>query len=214
MLTPAVEKLLSISSPPLFNADQRVESSELHAGGGPLADDLAKILNARNGFFAFEGALRFFPSRSVPISYGMIEWNSQDLWRFEYAALAQGCLFFAEDIFGGQFAMADGKICTFDPETGQAAEVAADLEGWAAAILADYEVLTGYQLAREWQVKHGKLAGRDRLVPKTPFVLGGDFALSNLVAVDAVKGMRARGNLARQIRDLPDGAKIRYEVTQ
>lgn len=182
-------------------------------GAGTRAVDLAEILNARNGFFAFEGALRFFPSRSVPVSYGMIEWNGQDLWRFEYNDLTQGCLFFAEDIFGGQFAVVNEKICTFDSETGQIVEVAADFDRWAALILADYEVLTGYQLAREWQVKHGKLAGRDRLVPKTPFVLGGDFALPNLVAIDAVKGMRARGNLARQIRDLPDGAKIRYEVT-
>jgi hypothetical protein len=213
MLGSSFEKLLSIASPPLLNADDAVDLRVLKSAGAH-ANDLAMVLNKRNGFFAFEGALRFFPSRSVPISYGLLEWNDQELWRFEYDGLADRCFFFAEDMFGGQFCVSDGKIHTFDPETGQRSELANSLEEWAAAVLADYEVLTGYKLAHDWQAKYGKLAGRERLVPKTPFVTGGEFALSNLAALDAVKGMRARGNLACQIRDLPDGAKIRFVIAR
>jgi hypothetical protein len=212
MLGPLFEKLLSIASPALLNSDDVVEMDALTLAG-VHAGDFAIALNKRNGFFAFEGALRFFPSRSVPISYGLPEWNSWELWRFEYGDLTEGCFFFAEDIFGGQFCVLNGKICTFDPETGQREELANTLEEWAAAIFRDYEILTGYKLAHEWQSKHGKLVGRDRLVPKTPFVTGGAFALSNLAAFDAVNGMRARGNLARQIRDLPDGARVRFVLT-
>ena len=50
------------------------------------------------------------------------------------------------------------------------------------------------------------------LVPAVPFVLGGEYSLGNLRLADAVSGMRARGNLARQIRDLPDGAQIEFKV--
>jgi hypothetical protein len=213
MLGSSFEKLLSIASPSLLNADDAIDPRVLQSAN-VHANDFTVALRQRNGFFAFEGALRFFPSRSVPISYGLHEWNDRELWRFEYDDLTEGCFFFAEDVFGGQFCVSNGKICTFDPETGQRDKLANTLEEWAAAILADYEVLTGYKLAHEWQAKHGKLAGRDRLVPKTPFVTGGDFALSNLAAIDAVKGMRARGNLARQIRDLPEGTPIRFEITQ
>lgn len=133
MIDSSLQKLLSISSPPLLNADVPVEANSFKAAG-VLASGLAGLLSARNGFFAFEEALRVFPSRSVPISYGLSEWNSQELWRSEYADLVEGCFFFAEDIFGGQFCVANGKICTFDPETGQLAELANTIEDWAAAV--------------------------------------------------------------------------------
>jgi hypothetical protein len=214
MLASSFEKLLSIASPPLMNGGESLDFDLAKVVDATYASDIAEALKSRNGFFAFEGALRFFPSRSVPISYGLGEWNSQELWRFEYRDLAKNCFFFAEDIFGGQFCVTESKICTFDPETGELLTIADTLEEWAAAVLSDYEVLTGYRLAHEWQTKKGKLAGRDRLIPKTPFVAGGEFAISNLAALDAAKSMRVRGNLALQIRGLPDGEKVRFDITQ
>jgi hypothetical protein len=50
----------------------------------------------------------------------------------------------------------------------------------------------------------------ERLAPKMPLVTGGGFEVSNLAAIESLRGMRFRGNLAVQIRDLPDGVKIRY----
>lgn len=90
--------------------------------------------------------------------------------------------------------------------------MATDLDGWAAQILDDYEVLRGYPLAEEWQRRHGPPAQGHRLVPKIPFFGGGAFEAGNLYAIDAVKGMRARGSVAVRIRDLPDGATIRFKV--
>jgi len=42
--------------------------------------------------------------------------------------------------------------------------------------------------------------------------MGGAFEISNLCAGQAIDGMRARGSLAEQIRELPDGAAITYRV--
>jgi hypothetical protein len=84
----------------------------------------------------------------------------------------------------------------------------------AAALLDDYETLTGYPLAHEWQRQYGALPEGKRLVPKMPFVTGGAFDVANLYAEDAVEGMRARGNLAMQINDLPDGTRIRYRIVE
>jgi hypothetical protein len=44
--------------------------------------------------------------------------------------------------------------------------------------------------------------------------LGGEFAVENLYAADALELMRFRGLLARQIRDLPDGAHVTLKVTE
>ena len=41
---------------------------------------------------------------------------------------------------------------------------------------------------------------------------GAEFSVSNLVLMDAEAGMRVRGNLACQIRDIPDGTTIRFTI--
>ncbi|WP_020396257.1 hypothetical protein [Thiolinea disciformis] len=126
--------------------------------------------------------------------------------------MANECLFFAEDVFGGQFCLRDSQIYTFDPETGAFEWLAHDLEGWAKAILSDYEMLTGYVFAHHWQEQHGSLLAGKRLLPKIPFVLGGEFILDNLYLGDAVTGMRFRASLAHQMKDLPNGTQIRFNI--
>lgn len=201
-------KLLSLAAGPLGGvAAGVVELSGRHGAG------LAAMLGRVNGFYAFESALHVFPSgTSERMSVEL--WNDPDLWRRDYEDLTDGLVFFAEDVFGGQFVLCDAGVGTFDPETGDVDVIAGDLASWAAAVLGDYEMLTGFLLAHEWQVRHGALVEGERLVPKLPFVTGGAFGVDNLYAADAVEGMRARGNLAVQIRDLPDGAKISYRIVK
>jgi hypothetical protein len=47
-----------------------------------------------------------------------------------------------------------------------------------------------------------------RLLPKLPFVLGGEYNLDNLYLANSVEGMRFRGSIARQIQNIPDGNKV------
>jgi hypothetical protein len=51
-----------------------------------------------------------------------------------------------------------------------------------------------------------------RLVPRIPFVLRGKFSVQNLHALDSVVAMRMRGSVAVQVKDLPDGAKVRFKI--
>ncbi|MCP4549447.1 MAG: SMI1/KNR4 family protein [bacterium] len=170
------------------------------------------MLRRRNGFFAFEGALHVLPAGGQPAVMTLEEWNSSHLWRHEYADLADGLFFFAEDAFGNQFCLREDRVCLFDAETGQAEVIGSSIKEWANQVLSNYEFLTGFPLFHEWQVVHGRVPAGSRLVPLVPFVLGGEYSLSNLRVAGAVSGMRARGNLARQIRDLPDGAQIEFKV--
>jgi hypothetical protein len=126
--------------------------------------------------------------------------------------MTEGLLFFAEDIFGGQFGVKGDVIYSLDTETGELSQLAGSVEEWARKILDDHEFITGYPIAHQWQAQNGTLAAGDRLVPKQPFVLGGEYSVTNIVALEAVKGMRFRGDLAVQIRDLPDGASITFKI--
>jgi hypothetical protein len=200
----AKKKLIEIAGSPFTGI--------LVTGMAAKNQELKALLGMKNGFFAFESALRVFPAGDSSRSYSLDEWNSSDLWRNNYGKLALDLLFFAEDIFGTQFCLKDERVYSFDPETADLTLIGNNLEDWAQAILDDYNLLTGYSLAHEWQVANRELTPRERLMPKLPFVCGGEFALDNLIAIDAARSMRTRGNLANQIHTLADGAQIRFQI--
>ncbi len=179
---------------------------------GEIGTSIRDVLAKKNGFFCFESALQFFPSVTVEASRGLAEWNSSDLWKADYRGLADNIFCFAEDVFGQQFVVHEGKIGTFEVETGDFTIVALSLEEWASMMLLDYNQMTGFSLAHEWQVRHGPLHPRHRLLAKTPFVLGGEFSLANLAALDSLQLMKTLGNLAHQIHALPDGSRIEFKL--
>lgn len=181
---------------------------------GTLGDSLFHLLEQKNGFYAFESALHIFPTRWSDDELTVEKWNEEKRWKNEYEGIAEGYLFFAEDVFGNQFCLNDSYIGFFDAETGKVEKKAEQLEQWAKLILDDYRVQTGFPIAHEWQMQHGPLAQGMRLVPKVPFVTGGEYTLKNLYTIDATKGMRMRGNLARQIKQLPDGTKVIFKIVE
>ncbi|MBO0912515.1 MAG: SMI1/KNR4 family protein [Acidobacteria bacterium] len=168
------------------------------------------MLEQKNGFYAFEYALHAFPLTGDPET-GLDAWNAGSLWRDEYQDLAEGLLFFAEDIFEDQFCLSKkhGGVHRFHAETGQTTLMAASVEEWAEVILSNYKIETGWPLAHEWQEKNGRLPLGKRLMPKTPFFLGGEYRIENLWAGNPLEGMRFKAYLAVRTRDLPDGEKVR-----
>ena len=210
-----IEKLLSIASPATLALAPTNEFQVIEGGCSATLGELMRMLSTKNGFYAFESALHVLPSTLSTLEmggFGFQAWNDVSLWRGWYQSLTDGLLFFAEDVFGGQFAIRGNEVVTFDPESGDIEVLALSLEGWAEKLLADYPLLTGYPLAHEWQVTNGPIPIGKRLLPKTPFVLGGPFQESNLYAIDAVQGMRYRGELWEQFRVLPDGAQVQLKV--
>ena len=205
-------KLLEIGSTPFATGAAGFGMDPLDTLGA-CGSALREVLIRKNGFFCFESALRVFPAVTTASSWGLDDWNSHELWKTDYQGLADDYFCFGEDIFGVQFCIAHDEIVIFDPESAEVRKFASTLDEWAAKILIDYNVSTGYRIAHEWQKLHGPLPARHRLMPKTPFVLGGDYALANLVAIDSVRLMKNMGNLAHQIYRLADGTKIQFKLT-
>src|SRR5436190_13694815 len=191
---PSLQKLLEIGGAPFVpkDADSTVETFNRF---GEVGASISDVLRQKNGFFCFESALRFFPSVTVESSWGLTEWNLHDLWKADYRGLADNVFCFAEESFGRQFVIFDGKIGVFEVETGDLKVVALSLQEWASKILLDYNQMTGYGLAREWQRNYGRLHPRHRLMAKKPFVLGGEYSLANLVSLDSLLIMKSLGNL-------------------
>jgi hypothetical protein len=210
---PKTQRLLGIASanlaPPLDAAAANVALAGI---GGAIPDAgrnaLAELLVARNGFFAFESALQVFPIASGPT--GLRSWNSADQWRAVYGNMTDGLLFFAQDVFGNQFCANTAGFGSFNVETGEVEILGPSLEHWCDSILGEYDYLTGHPLARAWQEQHGQLPPDVRLTPRRPFVLGGKYELENLQPLRGADYLRQAGQLAIMLRDLPDGAQIRW----
>ena len=111
-MLPQIAKLLSLASEPI--AGPQKEPDALDAWGR-IGDDLAEMLKQRNGFFAYESALLVRPLRNDGNPCGLLEWNEPGRWRFEYSDSLADALFFAEDVFGGQYCIHRDAVCTFDP---------------------------------------------------------------------------------------------------
>jgi hypothetical protein len=206
-MTP-VEKLLSISSEPLA---PRPKAPAKILESYPIGPELFHMLECKNGFYAFESALHVFPLTSA-VGMSLEEWNADSLWRNGYEDLAEGLLFFAEDIVQNQFCLsADGVLCFFS-ETGETAVMSDSIEGWAENILGDYESKTSWPLAAKWQAENGPLPTGKRLMPKVPFFLGGEYSIENLWVGDPVEGMRLKADLALQTRKLPDGSAVKLII--
>jgi hypothetical protein len=171
-----------------------------------------EVLRAKNGFYAFESALLCRPLRHENAPFGLTEWNDIGFWKGEYQQDLRDVLFFAEDIFGVQFCIRAEEVCIFEPETGLFTSICSSLEAWAAYVLGDINLATGYPLAHDWQLKNGPLTPGSRLLPKLPFVVGGKYELGNLYTLDDAEGMRFRASIANQIRDLPDGSQITFKT--
>jgi len=208
MVVSCIEKLIEIAS--VAQCSERPSDHEGYKGN--CFAELLRLCARRNGFFAFESALHVFPIARSCGEMTFQSWNSLATWKHAYDGLVDNVMFFAEDIFGDQFGIANDAVVLFRSETGEIEPVAASLEEWACEVLVDFENLTGYGVAHEWQLARGPIARGMRLTGKTPFVLGGSYELANLYVVDSVSLMRLRGDIYGQIRHLPDGAHVKVRV--
>lgn len=208
MIGSSLDQLLDLASPALGGPVAADSAGKLGFGDeAPLRD----LLQRRNGFYAFESALQVFAVADPDAKPELLSWNMATGWQAAFEGLASGYLFFAQDLVGAQFCLRDGCVWRFDPETAEAARIARSLEEWAKTLLTDYRELVLWPLAHEWQLRHGPLVPGTRLVPKIPFVLGGDYAIENLYVADSERALRFYGHLATQLHDLPDGSKVRFE---
>lgn len=176
--------------------------------------ELISMLEHKNGFYEFERALHVFPASDRYNIQSIEKWNEPATWKFAFDFDFEGMLFFAEDAFGNQFGIKDGSIIRFDAETCEINGLSDSLDGWAHRILSDIDYETGANVARDWQKINGFLETGSRLLPKLPFVLGGEYSAENLYSIDAVQGLRFRAEIYNQIKNVPDGTPIEIKVIE
>lgn len=125
-----------------------------------------------------------------------------------YSDLSPGEVIYL-NVFGEPFFAESGSVFKVSPETGGREEVCS-LNDFSPGGLDDY--WTGESLKQQWEMIHGAIPADNFLVPVTPFVLGGEFDISNLMSIDKDEAIGYYKRIRDGIRDLPDGATVKIEV--
>jgi len=181
--------------------------------GAPAWRELGGVLSRMNGFFLFNAGVQVFRVGAEGWGPELSGWNEPDTWKDTYRGLADDLFCFGQDLFGVQFAIdGGGQVVSMDPETGQRSALGTSLDEWAAWLLAEPDDRGAATFAKAWQDAFGPLTPEQRLIPRQFFVTGGSYDFGNLIVQDAGLAMRIRGPIARQVHDLPDGARISFTV--
>jgi len=204
-------KILEIAGPARINDSPKFPENMAPFVGKKIAD-LSELLNQVNGFWAFESALQVFPSHADSSGLDVVSWNSLSGWKAAYDDRVQRCLFFAQDAFGFQFGIEEDGVFHFNPEISEFTFIAKDVGDWWQMILIDYEHLTGHASAREWQLLNRPVRWEERLFPKCPFFLGGNFDVDNLFPMNGRHGAEFRAEIYSQTKDLPEGTQVRIRM--
>lgn len=171
------------------------------------------LLSKHNGLTAFEGGLRIFGA-TPNLLPSLHDWNKQEGWRSEYGKLIKKDLvFFAEDVFGNQFAFDGKRVVYFDVENGRATPFANSFSEWLLMILEDPVDTLQLMPYKNWLRKGEQLEPSEHLCPTYPFIVKADPPLHELYRVNSIEDMRYKGHFAVQIKDVPDGAQIKIRVT-
>jgi hypothetical protein len=192
--------------------------------GAPLDDadilarapaELAAVLRARNGVVAYQGALHVRGACREPAWHSLRHaWEGPDALHQLFEEVRPTDVPFAEDAFGDQFLLRDGRVLRLSGELGEITPVADGLEEFFGELLGDAGRALDYEPFLEYLAGGGELRPGQLLAAYPPFVLTADGAGRDLRAVAAVERRRFLADLARQLHGLPDGAEVRFEVTE
>lgn len=216
MARSAVKQLLDLMGaelgPPLAGSEAGLDLIAAHAERG---SELADLLLDRNGCYSSTRALLIRPLQSDAAPKGIVEWNAEGGWRSHFKADLAGALFFAEDLFGEQFAVRQNAVWRFEPESADWSFCAPTLGAWAESLL-DEEGQPELEapLAKQWQAQHGKIPSGKRLRPPIPFIFkeSANASLDDFRPIPEDEVMGFLATIANALRDVPAGGQIQLRT--
>lgn len=167
------------------------------------------FLQKENGTSYFDDALIFFPSIKSVSDWSTIE-DLLIIMR-EHGFLEDKELTpFAVDAFGFLFLLGHDGIYHMQTEDARLDKVADNLNDFLLKLLEEGPYYSGEHLFKAWQKDNNILKHGERLVAKRPFMFGGDFEVSNLIARPYPDIFAWYCDLHNQLKDVEDGTSIQF----
>jgi hypothetical protein len=192
---------------------------------GPALDDeailehvprsLAGLLRQTNGFVQHHGGLHVRGACLAPDWHSLrAAWHGEHALHRAYRSVEMNDVPFAEDCLGDQFFLRDGLVWKLSAETDDAETLGISLGEFLRRIGADpVEALAMQPLLQFIEDEGHGLAPGELLTAHPPFCLEESGGGVSLRAISAMERRRFLAELAAHIRDVPDGQKISFKLT-
>jgi hypothetical protein len=172
-----------------------------------LPPDLMSILIQRNGFILHEGALHVRGASIVPEWHSLrTAWRGPKAFHILYEDVRPSDIPFAQEQLGDQFLIREGKVVRLFAETGETEPLASSLDDFFARLSSDIEGFLNVGLSHK--MEPGRL-----LWAFPPFCFEESGAGASLAPLPASEVILLHADLAKQIRDVPDGGEVEFKLT-
>jgi hypothetical protein len=190
---------------------------------GPGIDDLEilrrlpagyrDLLHVANGYVAYHGGLHVRGACLLPEWHSLrAAWLGEDAIHRLFSEISPDDIPFAEDALGDQFVIRETIVWKLSGETGETSSLGLTLAEFDAAVQADPNDFLQLGPLQQFRAEGGKLEAGQLLSAYPPFVFKESADGVSLRAVPALDRRRFLSRLAREIRDLPNGASVSLRV--
>ncbi|MGZ8939574.1 MAG: hypothetical protein ACXW32_10230 [Limisphaerales bacterium] len=170
-----------------------------------VPEELYQLLRQVNGFILHHGALHVRGGCVAPEWHSLRKaWRGPEAFSESYDAVRPDDVPFAQDLFGDQFLLRRRAVWRLFAETGEMEEMTENLAEFTARVSEDIDAFLNVHAA---VLEPGQL-----MLAYPPFCVEGPASKSTLSAVPALEAIAFHANVARQLKDVPDGAKIEFKV--
>jgi hypothetical protein len=177
-----------------------------------LPADISAFLRHQNGFVAAHGVLHVRGACIAPAWHSLrLAWEGAYALHHLYPDVRANDIPLAEDCFGDQYLLRDGLVVRLVGETGEIEAMKCDWQKFLANVEADPVGYLNLGFLERFREQSGPLAPGYLIHAYPPFVTI-EGTNPSLRAIPALELRSSHADLARQIRDIPDGTKVEVEI--
>ena len=174
----------------------------------PNDSEYASFLGKYNGGYFYERAFHFYGFDNNIQWHDILLINASiqsyySNFSFSKSFFAIGC-----DALFTQYGFYKGNVVSLDIYSGELEIIANSFNEFITKLEQESDFYTASSLLAEYESVNGKLKNGERLAAKKPFVLGGEYNISNLRILDQQKLLDFAAFIANEINGLPDGSNI------
>lgn len=203
--------------------ERKMEIDQVTWQGPPIDDDamldrlptdLRTLLTQINGFIQFSGGLHIRGASTEPDWHSLrAAWDGKNAFWRHYTTILKTDVPFGQDALGDQFFLRDSRVVRLSSESDETEDLNLPLFGFMRSAQTDpIDFLALHPLQNHLNCG-GTLEPGQLLSVTPPFVVDSGENGHSYRAVSTNERVNFLAKLAEQIRDIPDGMPIKFEVT-
>jgi hypothetical protein len=179
-----------------------------------LPDEYRDLLAHTNGYVAYHGGLHVRGACMNPSWHSLrAAWDGESAVSRLWPTVSRDDIPFAEDALGDQFILRKGLVHRLSGETGELESLGVDLVRFDAAVHADPIEYLNLAPLVSFRADGQELQPGQLLSVYPPYCVSSEDTHRSFAAISTHDRLGFLASLAAQIRTLPDGTAIQFDIT-